>query len=145
MSLTVRPAARPLGAPLAVLLCLASLAAGPRVFATPTPAALPPEPSVALTSPAGDGVVNLNTATADELQRLPRIGEGKALAIIAHRERTPFKSISELGRVKGIGLKTLRMLKPWLAVSGPTTLRDKVRAPSARRGGRGDAGAPLIL
>jgi competence ComEA-like helix-hairpin-helix protein len=141
MSLTVRSAARPL----AVLLCLASLAAGPRVFATPAPATLPAEPSVAPTSPAGDGVVNLNTATADELQRLPRIGEGKALAIIAHRERTPFKSTAELGRVKGIGLKTLRLLKPWLAVSGPTTLREKVRAPAARRGGRGEAGAPLIL
>jgi competence ComEA-like helix-hairpin-helix protein len=97
--------------------------------------------------PADAGVVNLNTATADELQRLPRIGEEKALRIIAHRERTPFKSVVELGRVRGIGLKTLRLLKPWLAIAGPTTLRDKVKAPrkSASRAEASGHGAPVIL
>lgn len=74
---------------------------------------------------AAEGVVNINTATVDQLRLLPRIGEEKAKRIIAHREKTPFKTVNELARVRGIGLKTLRALKPWLTISTPTTLRTK--------------------
>jgi competence protein ComEA len=91
--------------------------------------------------PSAAGVVNLNSATVDELQRLPRIGEEKALRIIAHRDKTPFKHVHELARVRGIGLKTLRKLKPYLTTSGPTTLQEKVRGgrPGKAKGGPGTA------
>ncbi len=76
---------------------------------------------------SSEGVVNINTATIEQLRLLPRVGEEKAQRIIAHREKTPFKTVNEFARVHGIGLKTLRALKPWLTIQGPTTLKSKVR------------------
>ncbi|MCC6624215.1 MAG: helix-hairpin-helix domain-containing protein [Deltaproteobacteria bacterium] len=78
--------------------------------------------------PPPQGVVNINSARAEELMLLPRIGEGKAQRIIEFRAKTPFKTVNELARVKGIGLRTLRLLKPWLTTEGPTTLTSEVRA-----------------
>lgn len=53
--------------------------------------------------------VNINTAPVQELaQSIKGIGEKKAEAIIAYREKFgPFGSIDELKRVKGIGQKTV--------------------------------------
>lgn len=52
---------------------------------------------------AGD-MVNINTASQDELITLAGIGESKAAAIIAYREAYgPFPSISALIQVKGVG------------------------------------------
>ncbi|MFO0744714.1 MAG: ComEA family DNA-binding protein [Myxococcota bacterium] len=79
-------------------------------------------------TPPPQGVVNINTASPDELMLLPRIGEGKAHRIVEFRQKTPFKTVNELARVKGIGLKTLRLLKPYIRVDGPTTLASEVRA-----------------
>ena len=73
----------------------------------------------------GDGVVNINTADPGQLALLPGIGEGRATKIVAYRAKKPFKAVVELARVKGIGLKLVRKLKPWLAVDGPTTLTTK--------------------
>lgn len=69
------------------------------------------------------GVVNLNTATAAELERLPRIGPARAQAILALRTKlTHFSKVEQLLRVKGIGRATFRKLRPMLALDGPTTL-----------------------
>ena len=73
-------------------------------------------------------VVNINTATAAQLQLLPRIGPAMAGRIIARREKWPFRRAIELRRVRGIGRKTYRLLQPHVVVSGPTTLRTKIRA-----------------
>jgi competence protein ComEA len=57
---------------------------------------------------AGTGLVNLNTATPAELEALPGIGPTLALRIIAGR---PYRSVEDLGRVKGIGPATLAKLR----------------------------------
>jgi competence protein ComEA len=69
-----------------------------------------------------DGVVNVNTATLEELQLLPGIGETKARAIVSAREsRGAFKSVEELLEVKGIGPSGLEKLRTRAVVSGRTT------------------------
>lgn len=68
-----------------------------------------------------DGVVNLNTAPAAVLALLPGVGPAKADAIVGYRARRPFRTVDELVRIKGIGRKMVRRLRPHLAVSGPTT------------------------
>jgi len=69
------------------------------------------------------GVVNINTATAAELERLPRVGPARAQAILALRAKiTRFSKVEQLLRVKGIGRATFRKLRPMLALEGPTTL-----------------------
>jgi competence protein ComEA len=63
------------------------------------------------------GPVNINTASLEELQTLPGIGETKAKAIIAYREdKQGFKSIDELQNVTGIGPATFERLKDLITV-----------------------------
>jgi competence protein ComEA len=68
------------------------------------------------------GVVNLNTATQEELLLLPGIGEARARAVIeARKQRGGFKSVEELMEVKGIGPAGFEKLRPHLAIEGKTT------------------------
>jgi competence protein ComEA len=67
------------------------------------------------------GAVNLNTAPPEILSLLPGIGPSKAQSILAYRKRHPFRTVDELVRIKGIGRKMVRALRPHLAVGGPTT------------------------
>lgn len=61
--------------------------------------------------------LDINQATAQELQGLPRIGEKKSQLIIALREKKQgFQSIQELDEVKGIGAKTVALLEPYTRV-----------------------------
>ena len=76
-------------------------------------------------------VVNINTADTEEFARLPRILGWRGLAIVQHRQKNgPFRRIEDLMEVPGIGEKFFATLKPYLAVSGPTTLKEKVRSRS---------------
>lgn len=57
--------------------------------------------------------VNINTASAEELDALPGIGATKAAAIIADRAANgPFGSCDDLGRITGIGPATVEKLRP---------------------------------
>jgi competence protein ComEA len=70
------------------------------------------------------GVVNLNTADAEQLQLLPGVGEKRAAAIIDIRSsKGGFKSVEELVEVKGVGAVLLERLRPHLTLSGKTTAR----------------------
>jgi competence protein ComEA len=107
-----------------VLLALAlglSLAAGAAV--SPALAAKP----AASTAPAGaslSGVVNVNTATPDQLQLLPGVGQARAGAIVEFRKQQGgFKQVEDLLAVKGIGESMLERLRPFVTVTGKTTAR----------------------
>jgi competence ComEA-like helix-hairpin-helix protein len=64
-------------------------------------------------------LIDLNTASAAELESLPGIGHSRALAILAFREaHSGFHSVSQLLRIKGIGRAMLRKLRPLVTVSG---------------------------
>jgi competence protein ComEA len=62
------------------------------------------------------GLVNLNLATAEELQRLPGVGPAMSARIVAAREQKPFQAVEDLRRVRGIGVKTMERLRPHVTV-----------------------------
>ncbi|HEX2574921.1 MAG TPA: helix-hairpin-helix domain-containing protein, partial [Aquihabitans sp.] len=69
-------------------------------------------------APGGEPeVVDLNTATAEQLDTLPGVGPATAAAILAHRdEHGPFGSVDELLEVRGIGDAKLEQLRPLVRV-----------------------------
>ncbi len=58
-------------------------------------------------------LVNVNTATIDELKTVPYVGETLAAAIISHR---PYSSLDELDKAPGIGKRKIEMLRPYMTV-----------------------------
>jgi len=74
-----------------------------------------------------EGVVNLNTATPDELRLIPGVGPARVRNILAYRRAHPFRTVDELARIKGIGRKTIRRWRLHLAVGGPSTAQRVVR------------------
>lgn len=78
---------------------------------------LVPPPTEPAPAPAPTGPVDLNHASAEELERLPGIGPALAGRIVDHRTtRGPFRSVDELDRVPGIGPATLDRLRPLVEV-----------------------------
>jgi competence ComEA-like helix-hairpin-helix protein len=69
----------------------------------------------------GSLIVNINTATADELETLPGIGTALAQLVIAGR---PYATVDELTRVRGIGPATVDGLRPLLTTTGDTRPRE---------------------
>jgi competence protein ComEA len=79
------------------------------------------------TSPAKATVstpVNLNTATAAQLEALPGIGARTAALIVDYRQKNGgFKKIEELMNIRGVGEKSFLKLKPLITVTPPKTDR----------------------
>jgi competence ComEA-like helix-hairpin-helix protein len=63
-----------------------------------------------------DQRLDLNRASARELQRLPGIGPGIAERIVAYRDENPFDTIDELLQVPGIGPTRFSRLRPLVRV-----------------------------
>ena len=60
-------------------------------------------------------LLNINTASAEELQTLPNIGIQMAQKIVDYRtQHGKFASVDALQNVKGIGAKTLEKLRPFV-------------------------------
>jgi competence protein ComEA len=87
---------------------------------------------------AASGVVNINTATAEQLQNLPRVGPSVAQRIVEFREENgDFKAVEELLLVRGIGESTFDLIKPYVRIDGSTTLSEKVRVERQTDGSQG--------
>ncbi len=70
-------------------------------------------------SASAQPVVNINTATAEELQQLPRVGPALAQRIVAYREMYgPFKNIEDIMQVPGIGEAVFAAMRDYITV-GP--------------------------
>jgi competence protein ComEA len=86
---------------------------------------------VSLQAAGGQGVVNINDAGPDQLMLLPRVGPSVAQRIVDHREKSgQFKSKEDLMLVRGIGEVTFALIEPHIAISGDTTLTEKVKVPT---------------
>ncbi len=83
-------------------------------------AATPLPPTSGAGNGSGDevpGKLNINTATAAELETLPEIGPALAEAIVRHRETNgAFESVDELLDVSGIGDATLNAIRELVTV-----------------------------
>lgn len=117
---------------------------------TPEVAPAPASPvsiSPAAVAPASEAAIDINTASAEELARLPGIGPSKAEAIIAHRQTFGgFRSADDLLNVRGIGAKTLETLRPYIAVSGsPAVFNAPSEAPTAAPASAGPIVEPAAV
>src|SRR5438067_6308730 len=67
-------------------------------------------------------IVNINTASAQELESLPNIGSSRAEQTIAHR---PYTSLDQLTQVKGVTPRVIDQLRPFVKTDGATE-RDRI-------------------
>ena len=76
--------------------------------------------------PAAGKVVNINTASASELDGLPGIGAKTAALIVEYRQKNgPFKKIEELMNVRGVGEKNFLKLKDHISVGNAKADHDQ--------------------
>lgn len=93
-----------------------------------------PSPAAAKKLSLGE-TIDVNTAGYDDWLRVPGVGKTRARAILEYRENHgPFASVDDLDKVKGIGRKSLKKLRPWLRIGGKpasavTTPPPETRAP----------------
>ena len=114
----VRAAGATADADLSQLNLAQKLADGQKIT-VPVAGAMPADGSSAATTADSDngGLININTATQEELESLPSIGEVRAQAIITYREEHGgFRTIDELKEVSGIGDKIFADISPHVTV-----------------------------
>ncbi len=62
-------------------------------------------------------VIDINRASAQDFERLPRIGSELARRIVAYREKHgPFRRVEDLLIIRGIGPKKWRAIRPYMRV-----------------------------
>lgn len=89
--------------------------------------------TILLAAPAF-ALVDINTASASELDTLPGIGPAYAKRIMEYRETNgPFRSINDIVRVRGIGPKTFQKLKDKITVGGGAPAERKKAPPRAQQ------------
>ncbi len=71
--------------------------------------------SAKLTNPS-QGMININTASADDLQKLPGIGPAMAARILTYRQESHFQTPEDLMQISGIGEKKFAKMKPFVKV-----------------------------
>jgi DNA uptake protein ComE-like DNA-binding protein len=72
-----------------------------------------------------DVLMDVDVASAAQLEALPRVGPALAARIVAARDSGgPFGSLEALGRVRGIGPAMLRQLGPLVTFSGRAASSD---------------------
>ena len=82
--------------------------------------------SRAASKPASTAIVNLNTASATDLEGLPGIGAKTAARIVEYRQKNgPFKKVEELMNVRGVGEKNFLKLKPQITVGAAKADHDR--------------------
>lgn len=114
----VRAAGATADADLSQLNLAQKLADGQKIT-VPVAGATPADGSSAATTADSDngGLININTATQEELESLPSIGEVRAQAIITYREEHGgFRTTDELMEVSGIGEKIFADISPHITV-----------------------------
>jgi competence protein ComEA len=93
----------------------ASISDGVKVYVPNVGEELPPSLTAPPADPSGSiptGPIDVNAATADELESLPGVGPSTATAIVTERERNgPFLDVDDLDRVPGIGPAKLEALR----------------------------------
>jgi competence protein ComEA len=79
-------------------------------------------PALAAKKPLGPAErLDLNRATVAELMRLPGVGLRKAQAIVAHRQKAPFRRPEDVMRVKGCGKSWFEKVKANVTAGTPAT------------------------
>jgi competence protein ComEA len=85
-------------------------------------------------SGAALAVVNINTATKEELTTLKGVGDKRAQEIIDYRKKNGnFKSVDDLEKVPGIGPGLMKQIRSDVTVTGKTSL-DKTKAGETDKG-----------
>jgi competence protein ComEA len=98
--------------------CLSALAIVSLFAAAPCAAIAQTTSRAAAKASTTAGIVNINTASAADLEALPGIGAKTAARIIEYRQKNgPFKKIEELMNVRGVGEKNFLKLKPQITVT----------------------------
>ena len=80
-----------------------------------------PASTVGTSGGGDDSRIDLNSATAEQLETLPGIGKVKAQSIVDYRDKVgAFRSTEEVTEVKGIGPATYEAIRDLVFVSGPS-------------------------
>jgi competence protein ComEA len=100
-----------------MLRVLASLALAVAFAAQPAAQAAQKAATTRTDAKPAAATINLNTATAAELEKLPGIGQKVAARIVEYRQKNgPFKKVEELMNVQGIGEKSFLQFRSQLTV-----------------------------
>ncbi|MEO8267498.1 MAG: ComEA family DNA-binding protein [Ilumatobacteraceae bacterium] len=108
------------GADLDVVNLAATVHDGERVYVPKVGGTVPPVVGadvVVVDNTTAVGPVNVNSATAEQLDVLPGVGPATAAAIVSHRQlHGPFQTVEQLADVRGIGPAKLDALRGLVAV-----------------------------